>query len=56
MSTKTATIQKNFDYFLKDFEADPTPKINWVDLGNGSRMTKTNYIELPTKLRIYYPL
>ena len=55
MSTKTATIQKNFDYFLKDFEADPTPKINWVDLGNGSRMTKTNYIELPTKLRIYYP-
>ena len=55
VSTKTATLQKHFDYFLKDFEPDPDPKIIWVELGEGRRMTKTNSIELPLKLRIYYP-
>lgn len=52
---KRKKVQDLFDFFLKDFEQDPDPKVIMIPLGDHTQTVQEYRIELPPKLQIYYP-
>ncbi len=55
MEKKSKKIQELFDFFLRDFEQDPDPKVIFIPLGEHTQTVQEYRIVLPPKLQISSP-
>jgi len=52
---KEKKLRKYFDMFLQDFSSDKDPKVQWDDLGNGTRIIREFRIPLSPELHTSKP-